>query len=473
MNLIEQQTAAKDLPLQYLQQAVNGQNPNLTPWIATAELQRRTTMDQHMQKGQAGPMPTVKDQVEQKAGLMATQAAQLAQANQPGTPPPGPVPEGVPQPQPQPEEPVMAARGGLMNAPVSFQFARGGILGYADGGETANTNTPETYVDDQGIRRFTSNGQPVQQAQTSQQPRPQGLRAGVEQYANEPTQAQTLPSVIAEHRALQKEFGTDQPIGSEERKYWDKQDALQKQREAQAKDLAYASYVQGTVGTPGSGALAYNRTLADALGQSADFQGQRYKDLASLNTAQRAAAEKQQTEAGTAFGAAKTAAAAERLGKAGIGERLLNVDTQAATAKMQDLTSRYNNEQTNKTHLKVAELNRAMQGAQFNRQEARDAANQLNQLGQRAEADVNNLRTQFANAQKNVDDAEMARVRPLLTNAEAVHKEIMKASAASAGINLPTGPANSLSAADQQALNWANSNPKDPRAAQIKQRLGM
>lgn len=30
-----------------------------------------------------------------------------------------------------------------------------------------------------------------------------------------------------------------------------------------------------------------------------------------------------------------------------------------------------------------------------------------------------------------------------------------------------------LSAEDKQALDWANSNPKDPRAAQIKQRLGM
>jgi hypothetical protein len=29
-----------------------------------------------------------------------------------------------------------------------------------------------------------------------------------------------------------------------------------------------------------------------------------------------------------------------------------------------------------------------------------------------------------------------------------------------------------LSPADQEALNWANSNPRDPRAAQIKQRLG-
>jgi hypothetical protein len=33
-------------------------------------------------------------------------------------------------------------------------------------------------------------------------------------------------------------------------------------------------------------------------------------------------------------------------------------------------------------------------------------------------------------------------------------------------------PARSLTPQDQEALNWANSNPNDPRAAQIKQRLG-
>jgi hypothetical protein len=34
-------------------------------------------------------------------------------------------------------------------------------------------------------------------------------------------------------------------------------------------------------------------------------------------------------------------------------------------------------------------------------------------------------------------------------------------------------PKKSLSPVDQQALDWANSNPKDPRSAQIKQRLGV
>ena len=35
----------------------------------------------------------------------------------------------------------------------------------------------------------------------------------------------------------------------------------------------------------------------------------------------------------------------------------------------------------------------------------------------------------------------------------------------------PSSAARSLSAEDQQALNWANSNPRDPRSAQIKNRL--
>jgi hypothetical protein len=37
----------------------------------------------------------------------------------------------------------------------------------------------------------------------------------------------------------------------------------------------------------------------------------------------------------------------------------------------------------------------------------------------------------------------------------------------------PKSPTKTLSAQDQQALNWANANPNDPRSVQIKQRLGM
>lgn len=40
-------------------------------------------------------------------------------------------------------------------------------------------------------------------------------------------------------------------------------------------------------------------------------------------------------------------------------------------------------------------------------------------------------------------------------------------------INVAGAPTTALSADDQEALNWANANPRDPRAAQIKQRLGV
>jgi hypothetical protein len=474
MNLIEQQSAAKDLPMQYLQQAVNGQNPNLTPWIATAELQRRTTMNQHMApKGPQGPQPTVKDQVEQKAGLMATQAAQQAQAAQAqqSLPPPGPIPGGIPQPEVQSEEPVMAARGGLMNAPVNFKFAHGGILGYADGGETANTNTPETYVDENGVRRFTATNQPVQPAQPARAP--QGLRANVDQYANEPTKSRTLEDIIAETRAIQAAAGTDQPMGVDEAAQRASQDEVQRRRNEQAQRLARAAGVAASVGTPGSESLAYNKSLADSLEQEGTYGQTQYKNIAELAAAKRAAAEKQQTALETPTAAGRLASATERYNKAGIGERLVSVDAQTANERMRDLTTRYTSEQQNKSQEKIAALSRAMQGSQFNRQEARDAANQLNQMGQRAEADVNNLRAQFLAAQKAMEPDEIERIRPLLTNAEAVQRSVVAAIGKSAGVAMPAPAAKTLSAPDQQALNWANSNPKDPRAAQIKQRLGM
>jgi hypothetical protein len=479
MNLIEQQSAAKDLPMQYLQQAVNGQNPNLTPWIATAELQRRTTMNQHMKpQGPQGPQPTVKDQVEQKAGLMATQAAQQAQAAQAqqSSTPPGPVPGGIPQPEPQPEEPVMAARGGLMNAPVNFQFAHGGILGFADGGDTPNTNTPETYVDDQGIRRFTNTDQPVQAAQPVQAPqqaRPQGLRAGVEQYSTSPTPPASMREAIANEQLRAKTYGLDQPMGAEERAIIAQRNAARDVARKREGDDAFSAYVSGLIGVPGEGGRQYSLARQGQDAAEREHLTGNLKDIKELNTAQRAALEKRSTAAESGFAADQLAAATARFNKAGIGERLVGTDAQTAAEKMRDLTSRYNNEQTNKTHVQVTALNRAMQGAQFNRQEARDAANQLNQMGQRAEADVNNLRAQYAAAKKNMDDPEAARVLPLLTNAEAIHKNVVAAIGKSTGVAVPTGPANSMSVTDQQALNWANSNPKDPRAAQIKQKLGM
>ena len=469
MNLIEQQSAAKDLPLPYLQQAVNGQNPHLTPWIATAELQRRTTTNQHMQpQGPQGPQPTVKDQVEQKAGLMATQAAQQAQAAQlqQGAAPPGPIPGGIPQPQPQPEQPVMAARGGLMNAPVNFEFAHGGILGFAEAGPVPDPNARKMFIDEQGVERYVDTGQPVPKSQSK-------VRATAEQYATEPTQAASLPAAISEEKSLAGEYGLDKPMGGEQRQAMGERRAAYDDYKRRAADRAFAALVEGARAGPGQSGTMYEQARGQEYKDAAEFQREQIKDLSALETAQRAAQEKRSGVAGASLGASKLASAAERLGKAGIAGQLANTDAQTASEKMRDLTSRYNATEQNKSQEKIAALTRAMQGAQFNRQEARDAANQLNQMGQRAEADVNNLRTQYANARKEMDQAEIDRVKPLLEGAEAIQRSVVAAIGKSAGVAMPAAAAKTLSAPDQQALNWANSNPKDPRAAQIKQKLGM
>jgi hypothetical protein len=140
MNLVKAQALASDLPIPELQKYANGFDPRIIPpWIATGTLQARMDINKRMQNmmgGVQGEQPSVKEQIEQKAGLMAAQAMQQQQAQQQmmQRPQPGPTPENIPQPEPQPEESMMA-RGGLAKVPMQFSFKPGGIVGYAEGGD--------------------------------------------------------------------------------------------------------------------------------------------------------------------------------------------------------------------------------------------------------------------------------------------------------------------------------------------------
>jgi hypothetical protein len=148
MNLIKAQALANDLGIPELQKYANGFNPRLIPpWIATGTLQAKTDAKKRMDNmmgGTQGETPSVKEQIEQKAGLMAAQAMQQQQAQQQMAqrPQPGPTPENIPQPEAQPEE-AMMARGGLARVPMQFSFKPGGIVGYATGGDTMGMGGPE------------------------------------------------------------------------------------------------------------------------------------------------------------------------------------------------------------------------------------------------------------------------------------------------------------------------------------------
>jgi len=138
MNLVQVQEHLKDIPVPLLQQYANGQNPMVPAYMAVGEMKRREVMGQReqvSQKAAQGAMPTVKEQVEQKAGLMALQAQQQKQAQQQmaqqAQAQPQPIPQGIPAPQEQPEERPEFAYGGIAQLPVEYDFASGGIIAFA------------------------------------------------------------------------------------------------------------------------------------------------------------------------------------------------------------------------------------------------------------------------------------------------------------------------------------------------------
>jgi hypothetical protein len=145
MNLVKAQELAKGMGPAELKKFANGFAPDLIPpWLATGEIQAQMQRAQKlkaMQGGIQGPQPSVKEQIEQKAGLMGLQMAQqrMAQQQQMGQmgqrPPAGPVPEGTPEPEMQPDAEMMMARGGLASVPVKFNYDGGGIVAFTSGGD--------------------------------------------------------------------------------------------------------------------------------------------------------------------------------------------------------------------------------------------------------------------------------------------------------------------------------------------------
>ena len=147
MNLVKAQAIANDLSPQMLKKYADGFDPRIIPpWLAAGTLQSKMDANErlkNMMGGAQGEQPSVKEQIEQRAGLMAAnnmqQQQQQAQQQMAMAQRPGPAPAGIPQPEDQPEAPTMMASGGLASVPVEFAFKPGGIVGYSGGGDTMGT----------------------------------------------------------------------------------------------------------------------------------------------------------------------------------------------------------------------------------------------------------------------------------------------------------------------------------------------
>lgn len=170
MNLVQIQERLKDMPLQAVMQYANGMNPEVPPYLALGELNRRKKMEQAMQPAEM-PQGTVKEQLEQEVGLAALQKqlmnqlqtqglrqqqAAMSQGQQMANMP-GPAPQGVPQP----EVPEEMASGGIttINVPDDqFEFGSGGIIAFGGGGSAENRRYKKLQEERAGLRpRYEEN----------------------------------------------------------------------------------------------------------------------------------------------------------------------------------------------------------------------------------------------------------------------------------------------------------------------------
>jgi len=130
MNLIEVQENLKDLRIEDIMAYANGMNPEVPPYLALAEMNRRKRV---AQKSAQPPQGTVKENIEQQMGVMQLQAAkqkQMAQQMaQQGAQAQMPVPPGVPEPQMQ----AMPEDSGVATLPTGeMEFGSGGIVAFAN-----------------------------------------------------------------------------------------------------------------------------------------------------------------------------------------------------------------------------------------------------------------------------------------------------------------------------------------------------
>jgi len=197
MNLVQISERLKDMPEPLVRQYSNGMNPEVVPpYVALGELQRRELVQKKMataQGAQQGPQPSVKEQIEQKAGLMALQQMQQQKMAQQQVQPRGPMPapENVPQPDDQPEA-TMMARGGLARIPVRrdmFEYARGGIVAFATGGEVdaarESAKAAQARLMSYGLAKRKSDPEGFEAAQQEAQAAASRLQAVEASYARE------------------------------------------------------------------------------------------------------------------------------------------------------------------------------------------------------------------------------------------------------------------------------------------------
>lgn len=148
MNLVQINERLKDMPLRAVEMYANGSNPQVPAYLALAEMQRREKLSKQaaIEQGAAqGQMPSIKEQIEQRSGLMALQQGRMQQGQQQMANQATRMPMSVPENVESAEEQPQAEDSGIARLPVKedmYRFARGGIIAF-NGEDSSYVMSPE------------------------------------------------------------------------------------------------------------------------------------------------------------------------------------------------------------------------------------------------------------------------------------------------------------------------------------------
>jgi len=433
MNLIQIQEHLKDLPAQVIQSYANGGNPEVPPYMALAEMQRRQSMDQRagqQQQAQQGPMPTVKEQIEQSAGLAGLQAKQAQQAQaQQQAPQGGPIPGGIPQPQQQPspeqqgigappQQPTQGmAEGGMTTAaqgienlqvPMGmFEYAEGGILGFAGTEEQGSSVPVVTDPDEEkkkaamrlfGIRPYTP-GDSAQKPKSEDPLEDPAYMEAVKRGLKVNTPEEQVAALLAARKAA----GVKGEYGEEQKKRYDAEEAEYKEK---LKDRGFNNFlnVMSGIGRGGLGGAAPAYLQQTAAQEAADMAQRR-----RLNAARGEIEGKQREEAMGLGNEAFKTSEAQRNAATEVGGRIGSQQMQAAAQKQQE-QARYENEvklakDRNANAIELANLQAKHQERLAGINAAAAAANTKLQF-EAPTAEMKDFDSYLARARRNVENAD-------------------------------------------------------------------
>jgi hypothetical protein len=285
MNLVQVQERLKDMPTQAIMSYANGMNPEVPPYLALGELNRRKQMEQ---KAAQSPQGTVKDNIEQQMGVMNLQAAkqkQMAQQMaQQGAQAQMPVPPGIPQPQGQPQ----MEDSGVASLPVpEMNFGSGGIVAFNQGGNEGRELTPEEVkrkIQEDAMRNQTRVVEPV-------------LQQPVDPVAMLNQRAMKAPEQLPDRAYMMAEAAKTDPylnkmpgekleagIAGLRQGFGKQQETFDKNEEAAARAALWKGLIEGgesTRGIRGKGLAG----LGTGAGKSflASMEGARTREMAQLN----------------------------------------------------------------------------------------------------------------------------------------------------------------------------------------------